>query len=227
MKHWGPRTFPAAAGATGVPVRRGLGPVHARTMDGEKAAAKAGQRAPVQRAADEREQKANERERAADEREQKADERKQKADERKRARELTLGLDAEAEEQHTLESIDRARDLLALSAERINRQEARMQRARARRAREQEEINRESAEGARGLAALQRDPTAAIQRSEALRRQARKAIENFAASEDRIARIHDELAASDPDRREEYQRIAEKAREGARRARETLRKFTD
>ncbi len=194
-------------------MRSGLVPVHPGTMDGEEAASKAGQGASVQRAADERE-------RAADERER-------KADERERARDRTRGVDAEAEEQHTLESIDRARDLLALSAERLRRQEARVQRARAGRAREQDEINRESAEGARGLAALQRDPTAAIQRSEALRRQARKAIENFAASEDRIARIHEELAASNPDRREEYQRIAQKAREGARRARETLRKFTD
>jgi hypothetical protein len=157
-------------------------------------------------------------ERAAGERERAAGERERK---------LGLDAEAEAEEQQTLEAIRRARDLLALSAERLSRQEARVQRARAGRARDQAEINRESAEGARGLAALQRDPTAAIQRSVALGRQARAAIESFAASEDRIARIHEELAASNPDRREEYQRIAEKAREGARRAREALRTFPD
>ncbi len=201
-------------------MRSGLVPVHPGTMDGEEAASKAGQGASVQRAADERE-------RAADERERKANERERKADERERARDRTRGVDAEAEEQHTLESIDRARDLLALSAERLSRQEARVHRAQAERDREQAEINRESAEGGRGLAALQRDPTAAIQRSEALRRQAQAAIENFASSEDRVARIHEELAASNPDRREEYQRIAEKAREGAHRAREILRTFMD
>ena len=199
-------------------------------MDSEKAASQAGNMASDQRAADEPEYTAGEREHMADQREHTADERERQADERERKlgeREREAGLDAETLDQHTLEAIDRARYLLALSAERLNRQEARVERGQAGRPREQAEIDRASAEGARGLAAMERDPAVAIRRSVALRRQAQAAIENFAVNEDHIARIHEELAASDTDRREEYQRIAERAREGARRAREALRKFTD
>jgi hypothetical protein len=52
------------------------------------------------------------------------------------------------------------------------------------------------------------------------------AIEGFAAAEDEIARIHQELAAEYPERRDEYVRTAEQARAGTRSARESLRKFT-
>jgi hypothetical protein len=47
----------------------------------------------------------------------------------------------------------------------------------------------------------------------------------FIANEGQIARIYEEWAAGQPDRREEYQSTAEKARESARRSREVLRSF--
>ena len=79
-------------------------------MDGEKAASGAGRGASDQRAADERERTADERERKLGEREPEA------------------GLDAKTLDERTLEAIDRARYLLALSAERLNGQEARVER---------------------------------------------------------------------------------------------------
>ena len=143
------------------PLRSGLAGVHAGMMHGEKAASGAGRRASDQRGADERERTADERERKLGEREREA------------------GLDAKTLDERTLEAIDRARYLLALSAERLNGQEARVERGRAARAREQAQIDRAPAEGARGLAASERDPTVAIGGSGALRRQAQAAIENF------------------------------------------------
>ena len=69
------------------------------------------------------------------------------------------------------------------------------------------------------------DPSEAIERAKVLREQALAAMEALAANEDQIAHIHEELAASRPKRRDEYQRTAEQARTAARRAREIVRKF--
>ena len=78
--------------------------------------------------ANERERLADEREVLANERERKADEREQELDKRGRA----LGLGVETLEQRTLETIER----LALSAQRLNREEAAGKRAEARRERQ-------------------------------------------------------------------------------------------
>jgi hypothetical protein len=51
-------------------------------------------------------------------------------------------------------------------------------------------------------------------------------MESLAANEDEVARLHEELAATRPERRGEYQRTAEQARATARKARELVRKFT-
>jgi hypothetical protein len=194
--------------------------------------------------ADEREREADERERLADEREHLADEREREAgrretalierqreaDERKREldeRGRVLSSVAETLEKRTLETIERSRALLALSEQRLNRQEAAVRREQARRERQQREIDRASAESERGLAARLPDPGKPIEQAEALRKRTRAAIEAFAATEDEIARIHEELAASCPDRRSEYRRTAEQARKAARHARETLRTFTE
>ena len=56
------------------------------------------------------------------------------------------------------------------------------------------------------------DPSEAIERARVLRGKAIAAVEALAANEDQIARIHEELAASLPERRGEYQRTAEQAR---------------
>jgi hypothetical protein len=70
------------------------------------------------------------------------------------------------------------------------------------------------------------DPSEAIEQAKVLRERAMAAMEALAANEDQIARIHEELAASRPERRDEYRRTAEQARTAARRAREIVRKFT-
>ena len=128
--------------------------------------------------------------------------------------------------QRTLETIERSRALLAVSAERLNRQEAAVERDQARRGRQQADVERASAESERDLAGWLPDPAKPIERAEALRKQAAAAIEAFAGTEEEIARIHEELAASRPSRRDEYQRTAEQARATARRAREIVRSFT-
>jgi hypothetical protein len=75
-------------------------------------------------------------------------------------------------QQRTLETIERSRALLALSAERLNRQEAAVGRAEARRGRQQAEVERASAESERDLAGWLPDPGKPIERAEALRKQA-------------------------------------------------------
>ena len=59
-----------------------------------------------------------------------------------------------------------------------------------------------------------------------MREQAVAAMEALAAREDEIARIYEELAGRPPERRDDYRHTAEKARAGARRARELGRAFT-
>ena len=186
--------------------------------------------------ADERERKANEREALADERERKADRREAEADRRQREadereqdlddRGQALDLAVDTLQQRTLETIERSRALLTVSADRLNRQEAAVGRAQARRGRHQAEAERASAESERDLAAWQPDPSKQPERAEALRKQAVAAIEAFAMTEEEIARIHEELAASRPSRRGEFQRTAEQARVTARRAREIVHSFT-
>ena len=102
-----------------------------------------------------------------------------------------------------------------------------MRRAQARRWRHQAEINRESAESERGLTALLPDPATLIEHSVALHKRALLAIGDFAAIEDQIARLHEDLAARHPERRQEYRDTAEHARASSRRAREIVRRFTD
>jgi hypothetical protein len=70
------------------------------------------------------------------------------------------------------------------------------------------------------------DPSEAIERAKVLREQAMAALEALAVNEDQIAHVHEGLAASRPERRDEYRRTAEQARTAARRAREVVRKFT-
>ena len=126
-----------------------------------------------------------------------------------------------------METIRRSRALLEASGDRLDHQETAVRRTQARREREQAEVDRESAESGRDLGAWLPDPGRPIERALALRKQALTAIEAFAANEDQVARVHEEIAASRPDRRDDYRRIAEQARSTARKAREILRSFTD
>ena len=204
-------------------------------MDGKRPTAGQGSAASDQseapsdergRAPDEREARASERERLADEREALANERERKAEEREQEldkRGRALGLGVETLEQRTLETIAR----LALNAQRLTREEAGLKRDEARRERQQAEIDRASAESERGLAARVPDPSGLVKHAEELRQQALTAIDALARTEEEIAAIYEELAASQPDRRDKYQRTAEQARQTAGKAREVSRTFTD
>jgi chromosome segregation ATPase len=189
--------------------------------------------------ADEREQLAEERERNADERDARADERERLADERERAADLRetelddrehaliersqqLSTDLEDLEERTLATIERSRILLARSGQRLSRQEEAVRRHQARRERQQAEIDRASAETERSLGTWWPDPAPAIERSRKLRQKAVAAIETFAANEEQIARLHEDLAAGQPSRRGEHRQLAEQARDTARKAREIL-----
>lgn len=114
-------------------------------------------------------------------------------------------------EQRTLETIARSRALLEGSGERLKRREAAVRRSQARRGRQQAEAGRASGETERDLAAWLPDPSQPIERSQALRQQAITAIEALAENEEEIARIHKELAASRPGRRDEYRKLAQPA----------------
>lgn len=163
-------------------------------MDGKRAAAGQGNAAPDRRetqaarehAADERQFQADERETLADERERRADEREREADRREAA--LT---------ERQRKADEREHDLDERGKERQQRQQAKFDRA--------------AADTERGLAAWLVDPGKAIERAEALRTQAITAIEAFAMTEEEIARIHEQLAAARPGRRDEYRRTTEHA----------------
>jgi hypothetical protein len=130
-------------------------------------------------------------------------------------------------EQRTLETITRSRALLALSGEHLDRQEAGAKRKSARRDRQQAEVDRASAKGERHLAAWLPDPGELAARARAARHRAVAALQAFAVTEEEIARIHEDLAARHPERRDEFRRTAEQARTTAHKARELLRTFSD
>jgi len=69
-------------------------------------------------------------------------------------------------------------------------------------------------------------PGEVIGQTRILREKGMAAMEALAANEEEIARLHDELANTRPDRRDEYQRTADQARIAACKAREIVRKFT-
>lgn len=173
--------------------------------------------------ADGREQQADRREAAATEREQQVDKREQELQKHGRV----LGAAVEGLEQRLLDTIERSRALLALSEQRLNRQEAGVRRAQAHREREEAEITRATAETEQRLSDWLPDPRSLTERGQSLRKQARLALQAFASSEEQAARLHQDLAARNPGRRQEYLNAAEQARTSARSTRETLKKFTD
>lgn len=179
--------------------------------------------------ADDRETDADAREREADRREAAATERERTVDERERALQehgRKLGAAVDGLEQRMLETIERSRELLALSGERLNRQEAGVDRAKLRRERQQAEISRASSETERNLADWLPEPSSLAERGVVLRKRAIAAMQAFASNEEDAARLYQDLAAKHPERREECLREAEKARTSARSAREVLRRFT-
>jgi len=193
--------------------------------DGE--AARVGQTvAARERDADERQALVDERERQADEREAVADQRDRQVDERDWEFDehiQRLGMTVLDLKQRTQASIERSRALLARSGETLNRDKERLRRSQERSRRQQAEIDRASAKSARGLSVLPPDSGSVIDRSRQLYQQALTVIEAFAASQEQVADINEDLAASRTSHREEYRRAAEQARATAHRAREILR----
>ena len=173
--------------------------------------------------ADEREREAGRREALLGQEQREAGEREKELDERGRR----LGSAIQSLEQRTLATIERSRALLEASGRRLDRQESAVKRAAARRDRQQADVDRASAEAERGLPGWQPGPASPIERARELREQALTAIEAFAANEEEIARVHEDLAASSPSRRDEYRQVAERARQTARKARVILRGFAD
>jgi hypothetical protein len=161
---------------------------------------------------DEREHRADNREALADNREAVANERESEADLREKLldeRERSLGKPGAGSRQ-----------------QRRDGQQAAVRRLAARAGRERAGTGKAAAEGERFTAQLLVDSRQRVERAGALRRQAIAArrdavavILGFAAIEEEIARVHDELAARWPGRGDEYRRVAEDARTRARRAR--------
>ena len=197
------------------------------------------------RMADERERKANEREHLADERERLADERERRTDERElqaenvevrageRARELgerkrRLGGPAQGIlGQQVADHIERSRALVEATRQRLQRRGEALDRVKDRAERQQAEIDRASAESERSRTAWQLRSRRPIERAEALRERACDVIKAFADAEDEVARVHEELAASNPGHSGQYRHAAEEAHSAAHKAREALRAFID
>lgn len=203
---------------------RAAGERHARANDRERQAdereALADRREHI---ANQREALADERERAADRREVAQNERQRQLDERARA----PGWAMAGVEQRVLGTIERSRAFLALRTERVDRQNAAVKRSQAHDERQQAAVERAAARRERHLAGWQPDPSDLSKRAKVLRADVRAAIQAVAASEDEVARVHDELAATNPEHHGEYQQAADRARMTARHARDILHTFTD
>ena len=136
-----------------------------------------------------------------------------------------LGALSATRQQHALDAIERSRALLAASGDRLDRTEAALRRAAARAQRNQAEIDRAVAQGERDLARQPPDPGEQIEQAKALRKRLAETAAALAATEERVAQVHDELAARRPEHASDYRRIADEARQAASRAQEVGRQF--
>ena len=184
----------------------------------------------------EREQRLEEREHQADAREREADEREREADER----EERLAERAARLRQHSVElrarmistrgqaeqAVEQSKAVLDASRDRVRRAEAVLNRAYARDARERANLARAVQRGEQPPGRQLVDATGLADRVSELRERTAAAAAQLANSEELVARVHDELAARDPGN-PDYQRLARQAREAARWARETQRRFTE
>ncbi len=156
----------------------------------------------------------------ADDRESPAGAREQEQD----ARAQASGAAFDALEQRTRATIERSRALLAASSHRHGGKEAAAAETERLPGPDHAEAGRPATENAEPAAP---DPGRQVERARALRSQALAAIAAFAATEEEIARIHDDLAARHPGRRDEHHEIAGHARAAARKAQEIMRDFAD
>lgn len=101
-----------------------------------------------------------------------------------------------------------------------------MKRQRAHRQRQQAEVSRAAAESERKLTGWLPDPGPLAERGKVLRRRVLASMRALASNEEEAARIFQDLAASNPNRRAEYLDQAEHARTSALSAREVLARFS-
>ena len=177
---------------------------------------------------EEREHQIDEREREADEREREADEREEHLQERAaRLRQHAVklrarGMDIRGQAE---QAVERAAAVLRASQDRMRRAEAALGREYARAARQQANVARSVWQGEQRPVPQQRDVTDRIARVSAMRKRTAAAAARLAETEQQAARILDELAARDPGNLQQ-KRLADEAREAARRARESERKYS-
>lgn len=158
----------------------------------------------------------------ADDRESPAGAREQEQD----ARTQASGAAFDALEQRTRATIERSRALLAASSHRHGGKEAAAEETERLPGPDHAEAGQPATEKTEPAARLP-GPRRPVERARALRSQALAAIAAFAATEEEIARIHDDLAARHPGRRDEHHEIAGHARAAARKAQEIMRDFAD
>ena len=180
-----------------------------------------------EREADEREREADEREREADERDRDADQREQRLQERaarlrRRAEELRARGDDVRERAD--QAIEQANAVLDATRDRARRAGGTINRGYARAARERANVVRSARRGARHPVYRRQDFAELAGRFSALRERTAAAAALLADNEEKIARFHDELASHEP-ANPVYIRLANEAREAARRAREYERKY--
>ena len=187
-----------------------------------------------EREADEREREADERDRDADERDRDADQRDRDADQREqRLQERAARLRRRAEElrargddvrERAEQAIEQANAVLDATRDRARRAGGTINRGYARAARERANVARSARRCARHPVYRQQDFAELADRFSALRKRTAAAAALLAHNEEKIARFHDELASHEP-ANPVYMRLANDAREAARRAREYERKY--
>jgi len=151
------------------------------------------------------------RERTADERERAADQRERAADQRERAAE---------KRERAAQAVEEADKILETSQDRVRRTEASLNRAYAHAARQQASIARSVKRNEQ-----QRDFTDLAHHVAALRERTAAAAARLAETEELVARVHDSLAANNPEN-PGHKRLANEAREAMRQAREIERKYS-
>lgn len=188
-----------------------------------------------QAVADRRERIADDREKLADDREDAADERERQQDERDAPRtdrsKPPKAASIEARGRHALEAFERARARQAANAARTERNRALVERTLADQDRQRAAIAQEISVIGRGPR-ISSEPSGNTYRPLAsrlheLRRQLIEAALATAEVEDNIASQQEDLAARRPTGKTKYDRAAQDAREGARRAREIAQRFGD
>ena len=137
-------------------------------------------------------------------RERTADERERAADQRERA----------------AQAVEEADKILETSQDRVRRAEASLNRAYAHAARQQASIARSVKRNEQ-----QRDFTDLAHHVAALRERTAAAAARLAETEELVARVHDSLAANNPEN-PGHKRLANEAREAMRQAREIERKYS-